>query len=157
MYLVFPFIIVFAFKCIHDNQKTLLFRVAKFLLFSWEIKKVEGHWKDRLISWERDWKSDRNVKLCKDLFDLAWYISCVGREELVAVTKKVAVNYLLSYRHLMGTFFWILRSKSVLFRGDKRKWCLIKIKDKLLLSIWHWRSILARSIWPTWHWKFFFR
>ena len=51
------------------------------------------------------WKSDGNVNLGKHLFDLPWYISCIGRKEPVAVTTKVAVICLLSSRPLMGTFF----------------------------------------------------
>ena len=36
---MFHLIIVLTFKCVHDNQKTLLLRVAKVLLFAWQIRK----------------------------------------------------------------------------------------------------------------------
>ena len=123
--LLFHFIIALPFKYVHDNQRTLFFRITKFLFFGWQIakdndiKKTFALYKfDRLLVMNVTWKSDGNVNLGRHLFDLPWYIRCIKRKEPVAVTRKVAVICLLSSRPLMGTFFDLFWWKSVNFPED---------------------------------------
>ena len=108
----FHFIIALAFKCIHNNQRTLLFRGAKFLFLAEKLGKMMTCKKSSQFSkfdwWlaaNLTWKSDGNVNLGKQLSDLPWYTTSLGRKEPAAVTTKVVVICLLSSRPLMGTFY----------------------------------------------------
>ena len=83
------------------------------------------------------WKPDENINLDKLLFYFLWHISCIGRNEPVAVTTKVAVICLyhldLWWEHFLTTLM-----KKCTFRRNIRKGCLIKIRNKL------WRYIMTQ-------------
>ena len=66
--------------------------------------------------------------LGKHLFYLPWYINCIGKKETVAVTTKVAIIYLLSFRPLMGTFFDPLDEKVYFSAGTYERGVWSKLR-----------------------------